>query len=61
MSCDYLGVCMKVKVIERCYSWEFTEAVNDFIVNVKVIDIKYNVRNKPTHGVEYSALIMYEE
>lgn len=52
---------MKVKIIERCYSWEFTEAVNDFIANVKVIDIKYSVRNKPTHGVEYSALIMYEE
>jgi len=56
-----LGVGMKVKIIERCYSWEFTEAVNDFIANVKVIDIKYNVINKTTQGVEYSALIMYEE
>lgn len=52
---------MKVKIIERCYTWEFTEAVNDFIANVKVIDIKYSVRNIPTHGVGYSALIMYEE
>lgn len=61
MSFDYLGVSMKVKIVESFYSWEFTEAINKFVTNVKVIDIKYNVRSKQAHSVEYSALIMYEE
>ena len=52
---------MKVKIVESFYSWEFTEAINKFVTNVKVIDIKYNVRSKQAHSVEYSALIMYEE
>ncbi len=54
---------MKVKVFDESHEKDLEAAINDFIEDVKVIDIKYQVAVS-IFGEEqvycFSALIMYE-
>ncbi len=55
---------MQIKVFDEEHEEDLEEKVNDFIEDVKVIDIKYQVAVCMFSDEQvycYSALIMYEE
>lgn len=55
---------MQIKVFDEEHEADLEEKVNDFIDDVKVIDIKYQVSISMFSDEQvycYSALIMYEE
>lgn len=55
---------MQIKVFDEEHESDLEEKVNDFIDDVKVIDIKYQVSISMFSDEQvycYSALIMYEE
>jgi hypothetical protein len=51
---------MKVKLMERIGLWQLEDDVNDFIKNVRVLDIKYNT-SVSNEIICHSAMIMYED
>ena len=55
---------MKVMCIDEQHENDLTEAVNEFIANKKVIDIKFSnagFKNNDEQIYCFSALILYEE
>ncbi len=52
---------MKVRVIQTHQSTLLEEHINEFIANVKVIDIKFSHIVEKDTNEKLTALIMYEE
>ncbi len=55
---------MKVKVFDESHEKDLEDAINDFIEDVKVVDIKYQVALGIFSEEQiycFSALVMYEE
>lgn len=56
--------CMKVKVIDEAHEEDLEKAVNAFISNVEVIDIKFQVSASIFADEQiycFSAMIIYKE
>lgn len=52
---------MKVKMIREFTPIRLEDAVNDFIKNVRVLDMKFDIESQRSGFTEYCVLIMYEE
>lgn len=52
---------MKVEIIEDNNHTNLEWKINNFIKNIKVVDIKYKIFNRSGISNMYNAMIMYEE
>lgn len=61
---NIVGDCMKVKIFDEGHEVDLEVAVNNFIVDKEIVDIKFNVSvgvNGEDQIYCFSALIMYKE
>lgn len=52
---------MKVKMIREFTPTQLETEVNEFVKNVRVLDMKFHVEGQRSGFTEYCVLIMYEE
>lgn len=54
---------MKIKILERTHELDLEDAVNEFIININLISLHYQVAMTYGDEIEYSfsCLIVYNE
>ena len=55
---------MRIKIFDECHEKDLESAINDFIKDVKVVDIKYQVAIGVFSEEQiycFSAIVIYEE